>query len=313
MDGDVCLRSDRVQVLDGPQDRFPPPGDPPLDGLTVDARGASWSVPADAVGAARYPLAFVRLDGSYCFVGGHVRLGHDHDRTTWSTWHDAGAAVSVTSPAFTLVGTTIENVGDGVSFGTAAASDWTLRDVLVRGAHDDCVENDDMHGGRIERSFFDGCYVFYSARDEPGSRLDGSDRTVTITGSLVRMKAMPHVYRPERHRQPGHGPLFKLGTPGRTGNPPRLAVHDTVILLNEVPSMGDVDAPGLDHDGDPATPPEPVIDECSGNTIVWTGDGPFPGRWPDCFEVTTDRGVWEEAVGRWERATGRDVPGGRAG
>jgi hypothetical protein len=44
--------------------------------------------------------------------------------------------------------------------------------------------------------------------------------------------------------------------------------------------------------------------ECSGNTIVWLGSGPFPERdsWlsrcPDT-RIVTDRSVWDAAVAAW--------------
>ena len=50
--------------------------------------------------------------------------------------------------------------------------------------------------------------------------------------------------------------------------------------------------------------------ECSGNTIVWLGDGPFPGAasWrtacPDT-RIVTDRGVWDRAVAAWHAAHAR--------
>jgi hypothetical protein len=305
IDRDPCLARDGVQVLEGSRARFPGRGDALAPGSTVDARAAWWTVPAEATGAERHPVVIRTDSEGVCFVGGHVRRENDHDTTPWSVWHGSGG-LSSDAPGFAFVGTTVENVGDGFAFWSDDARDWTLREVHVRGAHDDCVENDSMHAGRIERSLFDGCFVFYSARGAPGSRRDGGEQTVRITDSLVRMKAMPQVYDPERYGAVGHGPVFKLGNPASTGRSPRLEVHDTIIRMNEAPAGGTPDAPTYD-DGDPATPPVPYIGECSGNTIVWTGEGPFPGDWPDCFSVTTDTAVWDEAVASWEDATGRSA------
>jgi hypothetical protein len=47
-------------------------------------------------------------------------------------------------------------------------------------------------------------------------------------------------------------------------------------------------------------PPE-KLESCSGNVMVWLGDGPFPGPpLPSCFTVTTDRTVWDDAVAAWK-------------
>src|SRR5690606_29140517 len=100
--------------------------------------------------------------------------------------------------------------GDGVRFTTAPG--WLLRGARISQVHDDCVENDHMQPGTIIDSFFDGCYVFYSARSVPNA--DGSpgsvdhEHVVTIRHSLVHLAPMPSVY--DGKDSPGHGPLFKM-------------------------------------------------------------------------------------------------------
>jgi hypothetical protein len=39
---------------------------------------------------------------------------------------------------------------------------------------------------------------------------------------------------------------------------------------------------------------------CENNVIVWTGSGPFPYDFPDCFTITSDVTVWNQAVSRWK-------------
>jgi hypothetical protein len=34
--------------------------------------------------------------------------------------------------------------------------------------------------------------------------------------------------------------------------------------------------------------------------VVWLGEGPFPDPLPDCFTVTTDKSVWDNAVAEWK-------------
>jgi hypothetical protein len=48
--------------------------------------------------------------------------------------------------------------------------------------------------------------------------------------------------------------------------------------------------------GDLSIPPG----QHSGNVIVWTGEGRYPGRVPPGFTVTTDVGVWADARAAWK-------------
>jgi hypothetical protein len=39
---------------------------------------------------------------------------------------------------------------------------------------------------------------------------------------------------------------------------------------------------------------------CSNVTIVWTGEGPYPGTYPSCVTVTTDVRVWDDRADAYE-------------
>lgn len=246
-----------------------------------------------------YPFYVTENAGpDVCIVGGLVQQTLDHDTTDWATWK-VGAGFLTKSARTEVVGMELNNVGDGFRFGNAGTEDWELRGVKVTRAHDDCVENDQMHSGLIDDSLFDGCYVFYSSRGAPGgSAPDGLGEMVTITNSLVRMESMPSAAR----NGSGHGPIWKLGngTQG-TGRSPSLAVHNTIFRVDATPALGSLTMPQLNGEG--------YLDEadCSNNTIVWGGAGPVPTAlmgyatdYPNCFTVTTDTSVWDNAVATWE-------------
>lgn len=263
------------------------------DGSALDARGETWAI--------EYPYA-VTIQSStkggqrndLCMVGGHVTSLHPHATTPWSTWHGT-SALTVQRPDFQALQMSMDNVGDGARF-TAAATDWAMRGVHMQRAHDDCVENDGMNSGIIDDSLFDGCYVFYSARGSSGSTADGSDDVVTITDSLVRLETMPFIYD---NSGPGHGPFWKLSANPDRGRSPQMVIRDTVFRADAVPYNGSLTLGGFDHDLDPATEPLSYLDDCSDNTMVWLGAGPFPGTLPDCFTLTTDPTVWDDAVADW--------------
>ena len=218
------------------------------------------------------------------------------------------------------------------SFSSEAASGWTVEGVHVRRAHDDCIENDLLHSGTIEDSFLDGCFAAISAKATKGaieSGVDGTGERMTIRDSLIRLQPMPHVYRPGEFVSPGHTVLFKFqegwehdvdGNPIEPGGgrSPQLEVHDTVIVLEQHPSIRQSAVrdglklrtdllPEFDQNrerGGPL-PPEPYLrpEDCSDNTVVWLGEGePDLGHLPPCFEVLTGdeaREFWEERRSAW--------------
>jgi hypothetical protein len=296
----ACLARGNVITLAGEQARYPHRSSAP-DGSGVDARAATWS--ADTL----YPVVIRPFEGEarddLCLVGGTITRPFPHESTPWSVWHDT-AGVIVEGRNFELIDTVFDNVGDGVRF-AGSATNWRMEGVRMNRVHDDCVENDGMNGGQIDDSFFDGCYVFYSARGDRVGSTGENDDTVTITDSLVRMEPMPFLY--DGRPGPGHGPIFKLSSSALTGRSPRLAIHDTVFRVDQPAAHGELGVVSFNHDDDPDTPGVPYLDpsDCSGNTIVWLGEGAYPAELPDCFEITTDPRVWERAVLDWE--TSHDV------
>jgi hypothetical protein len=94
-------------------------------------------------------------------------------------------------------------------------------------------------------------------------------------------------------KDPGHGMFFKLG-PGDL----QLKLYDNVFMLEQYPNNSKRTW-GLppEHYGD-------LLADCSGNVLVWLGEGDYPGpfhndRFPNCWTVTTDRSVWERARQDW--------------
>jgi hypothetical protein len=299
-----CRARESVVVVTGAQGEEERASTDIATGGTLDAEGAEWAPPLDREnpGRASYPLSFRSRDSTdTCLLGGTIIQPWDHETTPWQTWHGP-TALYVTQPRFQVVGTEVHNAGDGLRF-AEDAEDWTVRGVRVSQVHDDCVENDYMQSGTIDDSFFDGCYVFYSAR-AGGPSANANGNVVTITDSLVRMQPMPHVFR---GTAPGTGPLWKMSN-GAHGVSTDLAVHDTIFLIEQAPSHGDLALPAYDADDDDGdTPGRSYLDpsNCSNNTIVWTGEGEMPDResYPsECFTIVTDRAVWDEAVDAWEDA-----------
>lgn len=243
------------------------------DSLGIDAGTAVWEQVHD------WPV-HIEAGPGLCFHGGTIR-GTYGDDTSWDTLHSTGA-FNLFAPSATVEDLRIHNYGDGIRM-LDGAEDFTVSGAHLSYIRDDCVENDDVYGGTVTDSLLDGCYVAFSARpwqdDYPH---DGSDRTWSFTDNVVRLEPMPTVYRGET---PGHGGFFKWDE-----RAPRISLHGNVFRA--------------DQDSNHTTMgiPEGSLAGCSDNVMVWLGDGPYPEPLPDCFTVTTDRAVWDEAVTAWHAA-----------
>ena len=259
-------------TLSGAQEPFHDRDLPP--GTTVDARTATWT--------GDYFAPIVVGTSELTWLGGTVR-GTFADTASWETMHDAYSMVITNSPNFLLEGFRTHNYGDGPRIDDGLSDGFTVRVAHASVMRDDCFENDFVVAGLIEDSFFDGCFVGYSS--EPWTTVpDNSHKVVTIRNSLWRLMPMPTVYRGDA---PGHGRFWKMDDVGRD---PRIALHDNVFMLEQAPTCC----------GDYLILPDERLASCSGNTMVWLGQGPWPGEpIPACFTFTTDRTVWDEAVADW--------------
>ena len=290
----ACLSRPDIMTLTGEQPRFVPDATVTIaDGTTIDATAATW----DNTTASNYPVFIQRFPGEprndLCFLGGGIASPYGPS-TPWTTWHGVTGLVAET-PSFEAIGVSIWNEGDGLDFDGTHATDWTVRAAHLATMHDDCLEDDEMNSGLIDDSLFDGCYSGISARGWPGHTFDGSANTITITNSLIRLEPMPTVFKGPA---PGTADFFKFADDQPDeGISPRLVVRNTIFRADQAPGFGDLGTP---HYTDPTTGesvPYPI--DCSDDTMVWLGSGPFPGHLPSCFTITTDPSVWDDAVTEW--------------
>ena len=240
------------------------------DGAAIDATGAEWSGDDD------WPVHVEGGEG-LCWRGGEIR-GTFGDSASWDELHGTGA-FNLLVPGATVADLRVHNYGDGIRV-LDEADGFRILDVHLSFVRDDCIENDDVQGGVVRGALLDGCYVAFSARPwQEDFAGDGSERTWRIEDSLVRLEPMPTVYRGSA---PGHGGFFKWDEEGRS---PRLVLEGNVFRA--------------DQDSNHTSMGIPPGTRCRDNTMVWLGEGPYPEELPDCFEVTTERRVWDEAVARW--------------
>jgi hypothetical protein len=251
------------------------------DNTVIDARSAQW------IGAADSPVRWGGGD-DLCWTGGVVK-GLYPETDSWSRLHDTKAMrVGQTGGVrATIEGFRAINYGDGISL-EDGAEDFLIRGVHLTHMRDDCVENDFARGGRIEDSFFEGCYVWIATRPRPSSaaRVDGSSRRLVIARNVAWMEPMATVYSGPA---PSTSAVFKVDRSPPSVSP-RMILRHNVLRVDVAPGVGDA-----------CLDPEGLVIESVGNVVVWLGEGEYPCLpLPEGWSLTRDRAVWERAVAEWK-------------
>lgn len=279
-----------------------------------DYRGATWNGRTNSgsgSGYVRWPLAF-RGTGPYCLVGGTYRGAWPHtDTDIWSTWYHNSTLVVVQSEDVLVEGVAGRHIGDGlsVSRGTVHPSRQNegarglFRANYLQYIGDDCVENDNLLPITVTDNLFEHCFMGLSAQPHTDAERDPTtDNVFRYENNLMSFGHFAYPYKWwETWRgcgNGGHAMMFKVGGVSQTM---AWALNDNIFLLED-DACGSGSEMGIWDTMN--------IVECSNNTIVWLGEGPVPvpkpGRpgpkthLPDCFKVTTDRSVWDNAVNHWK-------------
>lgn len=270
------------------------------NGSRLDARGDMFTGQTDPALPDGSIVGYVidlrsDLSNSVCWAGGVIHYTNDYDITWGQSKTPNNAALMSWTGDITFDGARIHNAHDAVRPRRSPTGFWTVRNSWVTYNRDDCIENDYMAGGLVDDSLFDGCNVFLSSRI-PDAVSYG--KTVTVQNSLIRMQEMPGPYGHPDPAIMGHGPLFKYQAAS-----PDLVLRNNIFLMESYVTTKNAirsEAASFEQLGFRVS--QGQLKECSGNVIVWTGPGEFPGDIPAdpaCVTVTTDRTVWEDARAKW--------------
>ncbi|TPE49138.1 hypothetical protein [Amaricoccus solimangrovi] len=229
-----------------------------------------------------YPLRIYRAPAAL-LIGGTFD-GEVPQASDWEHSYCNSAAIAIfDSPRMIVERARVRRAWDGARFSGAS-------DFLVLGRswfseiRDDCLENDFLNDGLVEDVLFDGCFSGISMRQLPSRAADGSARTLTLLGALIRVTSYP--YRGEMRT----GPPIKAGAAS-----PRLRVIDSVFAMegNAIVSRSQL-AAGWER-----------ISDCRGNLFLWMSDRPWPPgfkRPPSCFRFVQGpeaRALWREVRDNW--------------
>src|SRR5205809_352973 len=265
-----------------------------VSGTKIDATTAQWLLNTPDV------WGYMGSSSNLCWHSGQI-LGTIPPSTPYEdnlNGYHLMYGVDVHGASPLVEGLTIFTGGDGITFDAAEDANWTVRDVHMTYIRDDCIENDFLNSGLVDRSFFDGCYDFMSARAYGAGAPDGSANTVTVQNSLIRVQAMDKLY--PGLPTPGYGGFWKWSGSGspNTDIGPMLVITNTVFRADAPPVEGN--GAGLYM-----APVPGKLKSCANNVMVWLGPGSFPEPLPSCFTVLTGqagRDYWDNAVAQWKAA-----------
>jgi hypothetical protein len=248
----------------------------------MDARGSSWTRES----AGDYPVLFKERayppGGTVCWLGGSITSKQDMAASWDDVWHHTYGFYT-DHPYTTIVGLEANNQGDCIGIKEPGDTSLTrIHGVSLTDCHDDVIENDLMKNVEVSDSLLEG-YVLFGGRGGSAGAEDGRNNTYRIDRVIGWVKPQEAVYK---GKVPGTGPLFKRpNQDDEEGWEPRFTITDSVFRIDMEPNHGDLSIPPGAH---------------SGNVIVWTGDGRYPGEVPRGFTVTTDIGVWADARAAWK-------------
>jgi hypothetical protein len=202
----------------------------------IDARRATF-LPDPETGGHQ-----INLNGGprACVAGGCI-LGQYDPSLSWGTMHSVGTAgIAIINAQSVVDGARIHNVPDGIR--PRDGGTFTVRNTWLSYVRDDCIENDHLQDGLVEDSLFDGCYTGFSTRPSQAiidAGFDGSNKTLTIRDSLIRLEAMPEPSTPSDDGL-GHGGFFKwhLWDNPAASLSPKLALYNTVFMAERVGQVG---------------------------------------------------------------------------
>ncbi|HEX6144493.1 MAG TPA: hypothetical protein VFZ01_17375 [Geminicoccaceae bacterium] len=166
------------------------------------------------------------------------------------------------------------------------ASDLRLTNIWFDRIVGTCLVAEHQGDLIVDHAFFNRCAYALKLR----SRQAGS--SLTVRNSLIRID-----------NGPGLRPRGRLlhGLPARSDM--QVYFEDNIVVTAKRLDSGSLSV---------------IAGNCAGNTLIWIGEGSYPGSLPGCFDVVEGRQAWREARSAWKKrylerlagAPDRPAPGG---
>ncbi len=233
------------------------------DSVLVDARGVVWRPHkrVQGIGVARYTVAFNGTES--CWLGGKIVGTGTSSQTAPSAMAVATEHATDETALYLL---DITGTLNGIWIGRQTF-DLKLGDILFSNIKDTCIVADHRGDLLVNKVFLQNCArVIKWLRQSAGS-------TLTIRNSLIRINNRPNVR-----------------TKGRLFNPNVLASAASVYFeRNVVATAAALNPRDLSI----------IAGNCSRNTLIWLGNGDYPGDLPGCFTVVKGQKAWRNIREAW--------------
>jgi len=156
-------------------------------------------------------------------------------------------------------------------------TNFTLANSWLYDVSDDCIGGTLYRSWIIEDSLLDGCGII--VRTSAVEEESGKDHVLRIRNNVIRIATKRRSASARRFANESLADHMRNLI---------LEVHGNVFLVE-------------DNDAHPFFEGLRTanLTECSDNVVVWLGAGEYPEWLPDCFSITDDSDVWEQARSSW--------------
>lgn len=265
-------------------------------GTIVDARGAVFRVansgrpeptaaaPCDSgeLPVNRYPIQLRDSPGATFRAG--LFAGEVPQSSDWeSTYCNSAALALRDAPGTVIEDLRMRRVWDAVRVAESSAG-FRISGIWLSDVRDDCVENDQLQGGEISDSLFDGCFSGISMRPPEDAERTAAGGPLIVRGLLMRLQSYPYKGK------------LKQGVPFKVDeDAPRIDIRDSVIAMDNPESVSKSRL-GVGWSR---------LGACRNNLLLWMADTPWPRgfrRPPGCFRLISGgeaRAKWQALRQNW--------------
>ena len=177
----------------------------------------------------------------------------------------------------------MQKVWDGIRFGKGT-TEFSLSNIRISGARDDCVENDYLAGGLITNVLLEDCFSGISMYATDPSQRPAAGSVLVLQDTLIKLRAGQY------KENDWHAMPIKTN-----GNAPKLVIRSSVFAVDHMPMIGGRNAEVMWG----------LIESCSDNLLLifsrTNNERELHGL-PDCFTVISGakaRDEWAVRRNKW--------------
>jgi hypothetical protein len=221
----------------------------------------------------RYPI-ILEGRGYADIFGGRVH-GSVPQNSLWGPSYCNSAAIMIDTAGASLRNFHASDVWDGIRILGPEGARFTLANIWIDGARDDCIENDTLRSLTVRNALLESCFMGISLQPQcadsaSACNYDGAGSTVILDSSLLKLKDTTAVT--DSDEKVLGGVFFKSSNWS-----PKLVIRNSVLALEDI----------LPRDRSRLKSFVNKLSTCENNTLLLFGTDPIPEfDFPEsCFVV----------------------------